>query len=190
MKVSLYIILSLLHGPKPSLAPVTLLESFCNLSSLHESILVACSQAELDPGHSCTTWSQVSPYKKSLQYPTRCQSSFTLWTIHSATCFCNYVPQNHLDSKTIWVTYYFDFLYTLYIIDFSKPIYPTILYWRLFSSVRIKISSSINHLPSSILGFITGLSKSGIYCQPKISMPRVSNLPRAFIILWHIWGSF
>ena len=46
--------------------------------------------------------------------------------------------------------------------------------------------------PSSffILGFIKWSQKSGIYCHPKISMPRVSNLPWTLFLLVVYLGIF
>ena len=115
-------------------------------------------------------------------------SHVTLWTIHS-TIFCNYATQKHLDSKTI-LGKHIIWYYNTYFNDFSKPSFLPTYCIEDYSACQNK--DLFYNQPSSffILGFIKWSQKSGIYCQPKFSMSRVSNLPWAPFNLWHIWGSF
>ena len=81
--------------------------------------------------------------------------------------FVTMQPRNIWIPRLFWVKHIIWYSNT-YINDFSKP---TILYWRLFSFVRIKICSTINHLPSSILGFITGLKNLKFIVSPRSACP-------------------
>ena len=114
-----------------------------------------------------------------------CQSSFTchtLWTIHNAI-FCSYATQKHLDSKTI-LGKHIIWYYNTYFNDFSKPNYLIATYHIVLKIIQLCQNKDLFYnQPSSffILGFIKWSQKSGIYCHPKISMPRVSNLPWTLI---------
>ena len=127
-------------------------------------------------------------YKNPLLAWTDCQSSFTchtLWTIHNAI-FCSYATQKHLDSKTI-LGKHIIWYYNTYFNDFSKPNYLIATYHIVLKIIQLCQNKDLFYnQPSSffILGFIKWSQKSGIYCHPKISMPRVSNLPWTLFYLW------
>ena len=130
-------------------------------------------------------WFTALCIKNPLLAWTDCQSSFTchtLWTIHNAI-FCSYATQKHLDSKTI-LGKHIIWYYNTYFNDFSKPNYLIATYHIVLKIIQLCQNKDLFYnQPSSffILGFIKWSQKSGIYCHPKISMPRVSNLPWTLI---------
>jgi len=97
--------------------------------------------------------------------------------------FVTMLPRNIWIPRLFWVNILFDIITLILMILVNlTTLLPT--YHIVLKIIQLCQNKDLFYnQPSSffILGFIKWSQKSGIYCHPKISMPRVSNLPWTLI---------
>ena len=97
--------------------------------------------------------------------------------------FVAMLPRNIWIPRLFWVNILFDIITLILMILVNlTTLLPT--YHIVLKIIQLCQNKDLFYnQPSSffILGFIKWSQKSGIYCHPKISMPRVSNLPWTLI---------